>query len=235
MGIKEIQYWVLGISALIVTFFSLSYYNVIPLKALESTTSIMLIQVFSAILSVAFMVHIIYQLTTGGWRDFIGVNYTSAQKFVYWSSMALIAILCITAVIIGAGAMGLTFIYDILPSWIIQSAIPLRALAFHLVIAVGIVHTGTFISPAASYDIEDYLDEHKKIKEVIEAKTEKKILRCVNLSDLAGGLGIDIAALKKHLKLMEIDDYGKFNNDKKTFCLSKPIEKLTEHLKEKKD
>jgi len=97
----------------------------------------------------------------------------------------------------------------------------------------------TFISPTAtgpvgSYDIETYLDEHKKIKEAIEVKTEKKILRCVNLSDLTGSLGMDTKALKKHLKLMEIDEYGEFNNEKKLFCLSKPVEKLRERMKEKK-
>jgi len=110
MDTKEIQYWVLGISVLIVTFFSLSYYNVIPIKALESTISILVVQVFSAILGVAFVIHMLYQLTTGGWTDFLEAKYTPTQKFVYWSSMALIAVLCITAVIIGAGAMGLTFI-----------------------------------------------------------------------------------------------------------------------------
>ncbi len=218
------------------TFFSLPYYNVIPLKALESSTSILLIQVFSTILVAVFVMHIIYQLSTGKWRDFLGDKYNSTQKFVYWSSMALIALLCATAAVIGAGAIGLTSLLDILPQWITQTAIPLRTLVFHLVIAVGIVETYTLISPAPTggYDIENYLNEHKKIKEAIETKTREKTFMCVPFSDLIKNLGIDLDTLKKHLKLMEIDDYGKLNEEEGRFCLSKPIEELRERLKERK-
>ena len=82
---------------------------------------------------------------------------------------------------------------------------------------------------------DDYVETHKKVKKTVEEKTTKKDCGCVSVNDIAVELKMDPRTVRKHLGLMEVDEYGKYlDADKKIFCSKNGVERLANSFKKKK-
>ena len=126
--------WALAICVGIVTVLSVPHY-IFGGDAIASSA----IQVFSILLGAVFVAYIIYALMTKSWE-----RYTGIAKLTFWAAMTVIALLCLTGLVVGFYSGAVPLIPDgmNLPQWIDQTAIPLRTLTFYLVIAVGILCLG---------------------------------------------------------------------------------------------
>ena len=81
----------------------------------------------------------------------------------------------------------------------------------------------------------EYENTHKKVKKVVDEKTTKKACGCVSVNEIASELMMDPRTVKKHLGVMEIDEYGKYlDPNEKIFCSREGIEGLAKSFKKKK-
>ena len=79
--------------------------------------------------------------------------------------------------------------------------------------------------------VKEYLQTHKKIKNVVREKTLNEVYCCVKVDDVANKLGIDPKTAKIHLDLMEIDEFGSYlDEDHEMFCSTEGIERLRERF-----
>jgi hypothetical protein len=78
----------------------------------------------------------------------------------------------------------------------------------------------------------DYLATHKKIKYKLIDTVNSTGSGCIEISQLAHGLGMDIRTVRAHLEIMEVDSAGIFlDSAKKHFCTKEGIALLANSLK----
>ena len=74
--------------------------------------------------------------------------------------------------------------------------------------------------------------KHKQIREKLVELTSGSERACVNVSQLASRLGMDIRTLRAHLEIMEVDCAGVFMDEtKRQFCTKEGIAVLANVLK----
>jgi len=79
---------------------------------------------------------------------------------------------------------------------------------------------------------QNYISIHLKIKNKLFEMTKKNKRACVDVSQLASQLGMDIRTTKSHLRVMEVDRVGVFMDpDKKQFCTKEGVTLLANALK----
>jgi len=127
--------WALAICVGIVTILSIPKYILgsDPLMPL-------LIKIFSFLLGLVFVIYLIFAFVNKAWS-----KYSGAGAIAFWVGLGATALLCLTGLLILLATMGMQ-----LPQWIAQSIVPLRALTFWIVIAVGIICLALLISPKKS-------------------------------------------------------------------------------------
>lgn len=82
--------------------------------------------------------------------------------------------------------------------------------------------------------VKEYLQTHEKIKKIVKKKIDEGACVCVSVKDISNDLGIDPKAVKTHLDIMEIDEFGSYlDNNQKTFCSLEGIEKVRERIRKK--
>ena len=65
-----------------------------------------------------------------------------------------------------------------------------------------------------------YAQDHLRVKETIELMQKEAKSKCIIVSDLAKEVNMDPRTLKKHLQILEIDEWGQFadSNTQTVFC-----------------
>lgn len=77
-----------------------------------------------------------------------------------------------------------------------------------------------------------YLARHKRIRGKLIDIAQSTGRGCVNVSELANRLGVDIRTVRAHLEIMEVDSAGVFvDSSKKQFCTKEGITLLANALK----
>jgi predicted transcriptional regulator len=77
-----------------------------------------------------------------------------------------------------------------------------------------------------------YLARHKRIRDNLIDIVRGSGSGCVNVSELANRLGMDIRTIRAHLEIMEADSAGVFmDSSKKQFCTKEGIALLANALK----
>ena len=78
----------------------------------------------------------------------------------------------------------------------------------------------------------DYLARHRRIRDELIAVANESGRGCVDVSQLAVRLGMDVRTVRAHLEIMELDSVGVFMNlSKKQFCTREGITLLANTLK----
>lgn len=78
----------------------------------------------------------------------------------------------------------------------------------------------------------DYLILHKRIRAKIIDTVSTSGRACIDVSQLAHRLGMDIRTVRAHLEIMEVDSVGVFMDPaKKQFCTKEGIAQLANTLK----
>lgn len=79
---------------------------------------------------------------------------------------------------------------------------------------------------------QDYLTKHKRIRDKLIETVNKTGVGCVDVSQLAYRLGMDVRTIRGHLEIMEVDSAGVFvDSTKKQFCTKEGIALLANALK----
>lgn len=82
----------------------------------------------------------------------------------------------------------------------------------------------------------DYIERHKEIREKLMECIDTDSRGCVNVSQLASQLKMDIRTVRSHLEIMEADLLGVFMDaSKKQFCTKEGLSLLAEVMKRKQD
>jgi hypothetical protein len=78
----------------------------------------------------------------------------------------------------------------------------------------------------------DYLARHKRIRDQLIETVKDTGRGCVDVSQLAYRLGMDVRTVRAHLEIMELDSAGIFvDSTKKQFCTKEGISLLANTLK----
>ena len=78
----------------------------------------------------------------------------------------------------------------------------------------------------------DYLGRHKRIRDTLIETADTTGRGCVDVSQLACQLGMDVRTVRAHLEIMEVDSAGIFvDSAQKQFCTKKGITMLANALK----
>jgi predicted ArsR family transcriptional regulator len=78
----------------------------------------------------------------------------------------------------------------------------------------------------------DYLARHKRIRDQLIVTVRNSGYGCVDVSQLANKLGMDVRTVRAHLEIMEVDSAGVFMDEtKKQFCTKEGIALLANTLK----
>ena len=78
----------------------------------------------------------------------------------------------------------------------------------------------------------DYLTKHKRIRDKLIDTVNDTGCGCVDVSQLAFQLGMDVRTIRAHLEIMEVDFAGVFvDSTKKQFCTKEGIALLANTLK----
>lgn len=78
----------------------------------------------------------------------------------------------------------------------------------------------------------DYLGKHKQIRDKLIEIASSSDRACVDVSQFAYQLGMDIRTVRAHLEIMEVDSAGVFmDSSKKQFCTKEGIALLANALK----
>ena len=79
---------------------------------------------------------------------------------------------------------------------------------------------------------QDYLAKHKQIRNNLLEKVSKGEHACVDVSQLASQLGMDVRTVRAHLRIMEVDAMGVFmDSSEKQFCTKEGIALLAHTMK----
>ena len=79
---------------------------------------------------------------------------------------------------------------------------------------------------------QDYLTKHKKIRDKLIEIVNSTGAGCVDVSQLAYLLGMDVRTVRSHLEIMEVDSAGVFvDSTKRQFCTKEGISLLANALK----
>jgi predicted ArsR family transcriptional regulator len=79
---------------------------------------------------------------------------------------------------------------------------------------------------------QDYLTKHRKIRDKLIEIVNTTGSGCVDVSQLANRLGMDVRTVRGHLDIMEVDSAGVFvDPTKKQFCTKEGIALLANALK----
>jgi predicted ArsR family transcriptional regulator len=79
---------------------------------------------------------------------------------------------------------------------------------------------------------KDYLTKHKRIRDKLVETVDSTGSGCVDVSQLAYQLGMDVRTVRAHLEIMEVDSVGVFVSPaKKQFCTKEGIALLANVLK----
>ena len=79
---------------------------------------------------------------------------------------------------------------------------------------------------------QDYLARHKRIRDKMIETVNSTGRGCVDVTQLAYRLGMDIRTVRSHLEIMEVDAMGVFvDSTKKQFCTKEGIALLANTLK----
>lgn len=132
MDTEKILIWALAICTGIVTILSVPKY-ILGGDALMP----LLIKVFSFLLGAVFVLYLIVAFMNKAWS-----KYGGASAIAFWAGIIAVGLLCLTGLFIFMVTMGMS-----LPQWLAQSIVPLRALTFWVVIAVGIVCLSLLLFP----------------------------------------------------------------------------------------
>ncbi|MFC1931545.1 hypothetical protein ACFLXJ_05035 [Chloroflexota bacterium] len=78
-----------------------------------------------------------------------------------------------------------------------------------------------------------YLAKHKRVRDkLIETVSGTTRRACVDVSQLARQLGMDVRTVRAHLEIMEVDSTGVFmDSTKKVFCTKEGVALLANVLK----
>jgi len=78
----------------------------------------------------------------------------------------------------------------------------------------------------------DYLAKHKRIRDELINSINDAGRGCVDVSQFASRLGMDVRTVRAHLEVMEVDSMGVFiDSSKKQFCTKQGIALLANTLK----
>jgi predicted transcriptional regulator len=78
----------------------------------------------------------------------------------------------------------------------------------------------------------DYLTTHRRIRNKLIEIVNSTGSGCVDVSQLAYRLGMDVRTVRAHLEIMEVDSAGVFvDSEKKQFCTKEGIALLANALK----
>jgi len=78
----------------------------------------------------------------------------------------------------------------------------------------------------------DYIAKHRQIRNKLLDLAREGGFACVEVSQLASKLGMDIRTVRAHLKVMEVDTLGVFTDPtQKQFCTKEGISILANMLK----
>ena len=78
----------------------------------------------------------------------------------------------------------------------------------------------------------DYISKHQRIRNRLIELAKESERACVDVSQLASQLGMDIRTVRAHLKIMEVDAIGVFmDRSEKQFCTKEGIALLSNMLK----
>jgi predicted ArsR family transcriptional regulator len=78
----------------------------------------------------------------------------------------------------------------------------------------------------------DYLAKHKRIRDKLLDTISSTGHGCVDVSQLAYQLGMDVRTVRAHLEIMEVDSAGIFvDSTKKQFCTKEGIALLANAVK----
>ena len=84
----------------------------------------------------------------------------------------------------------------------------------------------------SSKNQRDYLDRHRRIKGKLIETINSTGHACVDVSQLAQQLGMDIRTVRAHLEVMEVDAAGVFVDPaQKLFCTKEGVALLANTLK----
>jgi hypothetical protein len=79
---------------------------------------------------------------------------------------------------------------------------------------------------------QDYLAKHKRIRDKLLDTVNSTGRGCVDVSQLAYQLGMDVRTVRAHLEIMEVDSAGIFvDSTKKQFCTKEGIALLANAVK----
>jgi predicted ArsR family transcriptional regulator len=79
---------------------------------------------------------------------------------------------------------------------------------------------------------QDYLAKHKRIRNKLIETASGDGRACVDVSQLAKQLGMDVRTVRAHLEIMEVDSAGVFmDSTKKQFCTKEGVALLANALK----
>ena len=79
---------------------------------------------------------------------------------------------------------------------------------------------------------QDYLAKHKQIRNKLLELVSEGEHACVDVSQLASQLGMDVRTVRAHLRIMEVDAMGVFmDSSEKQFCTKEGIALLANALK----
>ena len=82
----------------------------------------------------------------------------------------------------------------------------------------------------------DYLTRHKRIRDKMIDIVNTSGRACIDVSQLAYSLRMDIRTVRAHIEIMEVDSVGVFMDPaKKQFCTKEGITLLANILKTKKE
>ena len=80
----------------------------------------------------------------------------------------------------------------------------------------------------------DYIAKHQQIRNKLVDLVREGEFACVEVSQLASKLGMDIRTVRAHLKIMEVDAVGVFMDPaEKQFCTKEGVAVLANMLKSK--
>ncbi|ODS35060.1 hypothetical protein BEH94_03825 [Candidatus Altiarchaeales archaeon WOR_SM1_SCG] len=135
MNTEKMLLWALAICVGIVTILSVPKYILggdafMPLA----------IQIFSFLLGAAFVLYLLIAFMNKSWS-----KYSGSGAIAFWAGIIAVGLLCLTGLLILMATLGMH-----LPQWLAQSVVPLRALTFWVVIAVGIILLSLMLFPKKS-------------------------------------------------------------------------------------
>ena len=144
-NIENIALWGLIISVFIVTVSSFPEY----ILGVSAPFAIMvtLVKVFSFVLGGAFGLYVLMVILNGTWKNYLNL---SIPGVAFWGGMIAVALLCVTGIGVGFYSGEIPILSSLgtnLPQWIDQSIIPLRTIAFYMVIGIGIIGAALKIFP----------------------------------------------------------------------------------------